>query len=435
MLESVARRRVVQLAGRRPLLRAPLGDWLVGLRWIAVAGMLGTTLIARTLVPGLPLGPILVVLAITASSNFIWLYVRPVDVDSGRIRPMVAQLVGDVVLLSAVLWFTGGIENPFAIFLTFQVALAALLCGGGAAVFIACVAVAMAGALSYAPPMPWESATVSVLHLMRVGRLAAIVGVAAFVGLSGYLWRQRLEALRAESARNERFAVLGRLLGGMAHELNTPLATIVVASDELCAVLREAEPDVAALSTTISQEAKRASNVISLLRGQLRDASLVETIDVSRLLRDAVRSEAAAHKFEGTLRMHVPDGLSAWATPTALRQILGNVVKNAIEAIDNREEGTLDVTARAEGARVIVELCDNGCGITPEQLQHVGEPFLTTKEQSGGTGLGLYVSSLLADRMKAQLHIEGHVEWGTRVTLTLRAGDESLPNSERISDA
>ena len=437
MLESVARRRVVQLAGRRPLLRAPLGDWLVGLRWVAVAGMLATTLIARKLVTGLPLGPILVVLAITASSNFIWLYVRPIARadDPSRIRPMVAQLAADVILLGAVLWFTGGIENPFAIFLTFQVALAALLGGGGAAIFIACLAVAMAGALSFAPAMPWETATVSVLQLMRVGRLAAIVGVAAFVGMSGYLWRQRLEALRAESARNERFAVLGRLLGGMAHELNTPLATIVVASDELCAVLREAEPDVVQLSTTISHEAKRASNVISLLRGQLRDAARVEAIDVSRLLRDAIRSEADAHKFEGTLRMHVPDGLTAMATPTALRQIVGNIVKNAIEAIGDREEGTLDVTARTDRGRVVVELCDNGCGIAPEHLQHVGEPFLTTKEQSGGTGLGLYVSSLLADRMKAQLHIEGHVEWGTRVTLTLRAGDDAVPNSERISDA
>jgi C4-dicarboxylate-specific signal transduction histidine kinase len=172
--------------------------------------------------------------------------------------------------------------------------------------------------------------------------------------------------------------------------------------------------------------------VISLLRGQLRDAARVEVIDVSRLLREAVRSEASAHKFEGTLRMHVPDGLTGWATPTALRQILGNVVKNAIEAIGSREEGTLDVTARADGARVIIELCDNGCGIGPEQLQHVGEPFLTTKEQSGGTGLGLYVSSLLADRRKAQLHIEGHIEWGTRVTLTLRAGEDQTPNSERI---
>lgn len=434
MLELVARRRVVQLAGRRPLLRAAFGDWLVGLRWIAVAGMLGTTLIARKLVPGIQLEPILIVLGIIASSNVLWLTIRPGDTDSARNKRTVAQLASDVILLGGVLWFTGGIENPFSIFLTFQVALAALLCGGGAAVGIALLAVAAAGVISYAPAMPWETATVSVMHLMNVGRLASIVGVAAFVGLSGYLWRQRLESLRAESARNERFTVLGRLLGGMAHELNTPLATIVVASDELVEVLRHTDPDAVALSTTISQQAKRASNVISLLRGQLRDAANVEIVDVSRLLREEAQREARALGFDGTVRMHVPDGLSAWATPTALRHIVSNVVKNAVEAIGAREEGTLDVTARGDGHRVILEVCDNGCGITPEQLQHLGEPFLTTKEKSGGTGLGLYVSALLADRMKAQLHIEGHVQWGTRVTLSLRAADEQVPRSERLSD-
>lgn len=431
MLESVARRRVVQLAGRRPLLRAAFGDWLVGLRWIALSGMLGTTLIARKLVPGIELNPILVVLAITASTNLIWPNLRSGETEPARNKRMIAQLASDVVLLGAVLWFTGGIENPFAIFLTFQVALAALLGGGAAAVAIAMLAVAVAAVLSYAPAMPWETATVSVMHLMRVGRLASIVGVAAFVGLSGYLWRQRLEALRAESARNERFTVLGRLLGGMAHELNTPLATIVVASDELVELLRDGDPDVVGLSTTISQQAKRASNVISLLRGQLRDAANVEAVDVSRLFREAVEQETRSHRFEGTLRMHVPEDLIALATPTALRQIVGNVVKNAVEAIGAREEGTLDITARSDGRRVVLEVCDNGCGISPEHLPHVGEPFLTTKEKSGGTGLGLYTSALLADRMKAQLHIEGHVAWGTRVTLTLRCVDDPVPNSER----
>lgn len=444
MLESAARsterlfadrRRVVWLAGRRPLLGAPLFEGLIGLRWVASIGMLATTLIARRFVPGLALAPILVVLTITASTNLIWLRIPGGDTDELRVRRMVGQLASDVVLLGAVLWFTGGIENPFAIFLTFQVALAALLCGGAAAVGIATLAVAVAAVLSLAPNMPWETATVSVMQLMRIGRLAAIVGVAAFLGVAGYLWRQRLEALRGESARNERFVVLGRLLGGMAHELNTPLATIVVASDELVELGRDADPEIARLSQTVSQEAKRASNVISLLRGQLRDLARAEPTDVSVILRELIDAEARRNEFEGTLRVHVPPGLIAWCIPPALRQIVGNVIKNAVEAIGDRDEGTIDVTARIEGTRVVIEVCDNGCGIRPEDLPHLGEPFLTTKEKSGGTGLGLYVSSLLADRMKAHLQIEGHVDWGTRVILSLRAADGAYQiESRRISD-
>jgi len=445
MLESAARqterlfadrRRVVWLAGRRPLLGAPLFEGLIGLRWVAAIGMLATTMIARRFVPGIALGPIVVILALTASTNLVWLQIRGGDTDEARIKRMVGQLASDVVLLGAVLWFTGGIENPFAIFLTFQVALAALLCGGAAAVGIATLAVAVASALAFAPNMPWETATVSVMQLMRMGRLTAIVGVAAFLGVAGYLWRQRLEALRGESARNERFVVLGRLLGGMAHELNTPLATIVVASDELVELGRDADPEIARLSQTVSQEAKRASNVISLLRGQLRDLAKAEPTDVSAILAELIDHEAKVNRFEGTVRVHLPPGLIAWCIPAALRQIIGNVIKNAVEAIGDRDEGTIDVTARAEGTRVVIEVCDNGCGIKPEDLPHLGEPFLTTKEKSGGTGLGLYVSSLLADRMRAHMQIEGHVDWGTRVILSLRAADavsQRLP--EPVSDS
>ncbi len=437
------RRRVVWLAGRRPLLGGSLGEWLIGLRWIAVLGMLATTLVARRFVPGLPLAAILSVLAITASSNVVWIWLlqrRPLHAGSAASTSVIAlQIACDVVFLGGVLWLTGGVENPFSIFLTFQVALAALLCGGTTAVAIAALATAVATALSFAPSIPWETAVVPVFQLTRLARLAALVGVATFVGVTAYLSRQRLEAARAVSARNERFAVLGRLMGGMAHELNTPLATIVVASDELVAAGHEAHLDdggeIERLSTTISQEAKRASNVISLLRGQLRDIQLAEPVDVSRLVREVVPREARTHGYTGELVIEVPSGLSAWGIPAALRQILGTVLKNAIEAMEGRSDPKLVVTATSSGARVVIRVDDNGCGIKPEHLPHLGEPFLTTKASTGGTGLGLYVSSLLAEQMRAVLQIEGAHGGGASVTLSLRSDDDSPMSGDRISHA
>lgn len=433
MLESVARRRVVWLAGRRPLLGASLAEWLVGLRWIAIAGMLATTLIARKFVPGIALGPVVVVLASIASLNVLWRYLvarSGADLASSP-RLLAAQLALDVLFLGAVLSRTGGIENPFSIFLTFQVALAALLCGGARGLAVGALAVVVASALTLAPGVPWQTATVPVHKLERIGRLTAIGGVAAFVGISAFLYRQRLESLRAESARNERFVTLGRLLAGMAHELNTPLATIVVASDELVHASRTTkDPEIEHLSVTVSQEAKRASNVISLLRGQIRDARIMETVDIGRLVRDVVKSEVQAASFSGDVHIDAPAHYG-WGIPTALRQILGNIVKNALEAMNERDEGRLDVQVFASGARVAIRVRDNGCGIGAEHLPHLGEPFLTTKASSGGTGLGLYVSSLLAEQMKAVLEIEGGAG-GTSVTLSLRAATE---DPERISHA
>lgn len=440
MLESVAtsasrlrrfaaRRRVVWLAGRRSLIGASLGEWLVWLRWIAVAGMTATTLFARRFVPGIALEPILFVLGSIASMNVLWLYLvqrRPEQASSAKLLAL--QIAVDVGVLGAVLWFTGGVENPFSIFLTFQVALAALLCGGSAGVAIALLAVAVAAGLSWAPPLPWHTATVPERRLERIGQLVALAGVAAFVGVTAYMNRQRLEAMRSESTRNERFVVLGRLLAGMAHELNTPLATIVVASDELVYAGRDSnDPEVERLSTTISQEAKRASNVISLLRGQLRDARIIESIDVGSVVREVVQKEVEAQRFRGQVNLSAPH-MQAWGIPTALRQIVGNVVKNAIEAMQDRGDARLDVRCDNLGARIVVRVQDNGCGIRAEHLPHVGEPFLTTKESSGGTGLGLYVSSLLAEQMKAVLQIEGGEGSGTCVTLSLYGVDEEPPS-------
>ncbi|MBL8714984.1 MAG: HAMP domain-containing histidine kinase [Myxococcales bacterium] len=430
-MQAVARRRTLLLAGRKPLL-ASVGDWLIGLRWFAVFGMLGTTVVARRVLPQLSLTPVLFVLLGIGSLNLLWiLLVR-------RRRPMLApQIAADVVTLGIALFYTGGVDNPFAVFLTFQVAMAAMLCGRTAGLGIALLAAAVAIALSFAPPLPWWSAVVPVAQLQRVGHLCALIGVAAFVGLSAFVWRQRLEGLRTESDRNQRFALLGRLMGGMAHELNTPLATIVVASDELVAAGREAgSAEIEELSRTISQEAKRASNIISLLRGQLRDVTRDEIVDVSRVLEETVPRELAVCGFDGEVSLDVPTGLYAVTIPTGLRQILANVLKNAAEATLGVEAPRIRVEAEVLSRRVVIRVRDNGLGIRPDELHHIGEPFMTTKESTGGTGLGLYVSSLLAEQMQAVLQIAAEEE-GTSVTLSLRAADAegNVAASERMTDA
>lgn len=430
-MQAATRRRTLLLAGRKPLL-ASVGDWLIGLRWFAVFGMLATTLVARRVMPALALAPVLLVLLGIGSLNLLWI------VLVRRRRPMLApQIAADVVTLGIALFYTGGVDNPFAVFLTFQVAMAAMLCGRTAALAIALLAVGVALGLSAAPPLPWWSAVVPVTQLQRLGQLCALIGVAAFVGFSAFVWRQRLEGLRTEGERNQRFALLGRLMGGMAHELNTPLATIVVASDELVAAGREAgSTEIEDLSRTISQEAKRASNIISLLRGQLREVTRDEILDVSRFLQETVPRELALHGFDGELALDVPQGLYAATIPTGLRQILANVLKNAAEATAGVAAPRIRVEAEVLSRRVVIRVRDNGLGIRPEALQHIGEPFVTTKEATGGTGLGLYVSSLLAEQMLAVLQIAAEEE-GTLVTLSLRAADAegNVASSERISEA
>jgi two-component system, sensor histidine kinase RegB len=416
MLDAVHEaRRVVWLAGRQPLLGSNAAEWLIGLRWVAVFGMAGTIVVAQQLVPGLRVTPQLAIVASLALLNLGWTIGPP------RLRPAVSlQLAVDLVVLTAVLWFAGGMGNPFAIFLTFQVALAGLLCGGTPSVAIALLAVASAIALFFAPALPWETAVIPIDLAHKLGSLGALIGLAVFVGVASYVYRRWFDAVRLQRDRNERFAVLGRVAGGMAHEINTPLATILVAAEELVEVGRSADGDeIERLSRTIAQEARRASDVIALLRGQVR-ARLAERLDLSALVAEIVPHELDALHFDGQRLVDVTPGITAWGAGAAIRTILGNVLKNAVEATEGQTIRQIAVSVDRRGDRVVLAVTDNGCGIRTDALQHVGEPFNTTKESRGGTGLGLYVSSLLAEHMGASLGVEGGDGAATCVTLSLR---------------
>ena len=96
-----------------------------------------------------------------------------------------AQLAVDVVTLSAMLWFSGGIANPFAGFLTFQIALAGVLTRGSTTAAIAALVIACSDLLFFAPSLPWSSAVVSPDALRQLAYLACVTGLGAFMGFFG----------------------------------------------------------------------------------------------------------------------------------------------------------------------------------------------------------------------------------------------------------
>jgi two-component system sensor histidine kinase RegB len=410
-------RRAVLLAGR-PLLRPEGADsWLVNLRWTAIVGMLATTLVAKEYVPGLWLTPLLTTLAVVVISNVLWWAIlRRRSPDA---RPLIVeQTLGDMLTLAVMLWFSGGIGNPFAVFLTFQIALAGMLSDGRSSAWMALLALGLASILFFAPPLPLDPNAVDVDWLLRTGHLAALAGLGGFVGLSAYAYGARVSELRQESGRNEQLAMLGRLAGGMAHELNTPLATILLASNELVAMGGErAAPEFAGLVTTLAQEARRASDLIEILRGRVRSDHRLERIEVRSVLKPIVEAELCRLRFEGAHSFSLREGVHAWVLRSALQQIVTNVLTNAVQASRGVEHPRIDIACIDLEEQVDIMFTDNGPGIDPDLLPRLGEPFLTTKANEGGTGLGLYVCSVLAKSMAAELRIESQQDERTRVTL------------------
>jgi len=418
----------VQLGGRlmSPLSwAAPPDRWLIRLRWLAITGMLLTTLVAEWLVPGLRHRPLLTLLGIIAASNLAWLALVLKMREPGDTVPW--QLAVDVLFLGAVLWFSGGLDNPFAGFLSFQIVLAGLLASRKTTVLIAGLVVIVAGLLWTAPALPLETAWLGAWVVRALAGFLAVAALGLVTGAFVVVFLHRLEVLRERSARAEQLAGLGRIVAALCHELNTPLGTILIAAKDLAAIGVEINnPEVDGLAQTVVDQARRASDIIGLLRGQVRPGTQLETMDLGEFLTQYAQSELRRLGFGGALTADLPTGLHAQVFRAALCQIFTNLLTNAVDALGDQPNAKLTLTATHVDRTIQIVLADNGPGIDPSLGGRIGEPFQSTKAHLQGTGLGLFVSTLLCERMDGSLALESQPGRGTQVTVSLRAMRPSL---------
>ena len=395
--------------------------WLIQLRWLALVGMTATVVVARVLVPAMALTPLLLVLAAIFLVNVSWMVAVRWAPRDGAARWVAPQITLDAVLLGALLWWSGGLHNPFAVFLAFQIVLAGFLCASRTAVRIALVAAAMVALLCWAPSLPLDSAPLGRERIEVLGGLGALASLIWFLGFFAGVYTKRIDDLRRASARNEKLAMLGRLVGGMSHELSTPLATILLGSNELVDMIRSGDAEAVTMAQTIAAEAHRASDIIGLLRGHIRPDQRAIHMNLCELVPAYAAKELDRLGFKGERVFIAPEPVLATVLEVGLRQVLTNLLSNAVQATspEGHAARRLEIAVIARGKWIEVSVTDDGPGFSAEIVERLGEPFHTTKEDQGGMGLGLYVSSVIAKRMNAVLRIEDAVEGGARVTLLL----------------
>jgi two-component system sensor histidine kinase RegB len=383
--------------------------------------MTATVVVARLLVPAIALTPLLLVLSGILLVNVGWMVALRWAPPDGAPRWVSAQITLDAVLLGALLWWSGGLHNPFAVFLAFQIVLAGFLCASRTAVRIALVAVAMVAVLCWAPSLPLDSAPLGRERIEVLGGLGSLASLIWFLGFVSVVYTRRLDELRREGARNEKLAMLGRLVGGMSHELSTPLATILLGSNELVDMIRDGDPEAPTMAQTIAKEARRASDIVGLLRGHIRPDQRATRVDLCELVPAYAEKELDRLGFTGERVFLGPEPVVATVLEVGLCQVLTNLLSNAVQATspEGHVARRLEIAVTARPKWIEVSVTDDGPGFSAEILERLGEPFHTTKEDQGGMGLGLYVSSVLAKRMNATLRIENAEEGGARVTLLL----------------
>lgn len=392
--------------------------WLISLRWAAIVGMTATTFTAKLLVPALETFPIFTLLAALALLNGIFTLVVGRVLRHER-RLVATQIAFDVLALGAILWVSGGTGNPFAAFLVFQIALAGVLCGGRPTLGIAALTLVIAALVSFAEPLPLASAALGKERIHHLGSFVAVASLSLFLGLFVFVHARRLDELRQRAVRNEKLAMLGRVVGGMSHELSTPLATILLAGRELSEITRDGPSEAAELAKMIAGEAQRASDIIGLVRGYIRPDQRREEIELGKFVSDLATRELKRLEFRGKLEIHAPDPVRLTVLSAGLLQVVLNVLTNATEAMVGKDRPRIWVSVREkpEFAEIIVE--DNGPGFRTDMIARLGEPFQTTKDKQGGMGLGLYVSSVLLDRMNGVLCVSNAENGGARVIIRL----------------
>lgn len=253
---------------------------------------------------------------------------------------------------------------------------------------------------------------------------------------------EQLMQSRERLIEAERLAALGRLVAGIAHEINTPIGIGVTASSHLTDKLRELSTQIDANTLTRRQltefaETFREGNEI-ILGNLQRAATLVRSF--KQVAADQSHHErrrfALAEYIDGILlslrpalkhsphivEVDCPRDLEMDSYPGALSQILTNLITNSLRyAFEPGQVGRLHIAAEASGDNEIrLVYADDGRGIPQDDIKRVFEPFFTTGRHIGGTGLGLHiVHNLVHNTLHGELHCDSPPGGGTRFEFIL----------------
>lgn len=230
--------------------------------------------------------------------------------------------------------------------------------------------------------------------------------------------------LKESVERAERLATIGKFAAGLAHEVRNPLASICTSVDILKESLDPPEP-LQRLMNNVVRESERLDRLISEFLNYARPREFTrKEDDLSQLVLgviDLFRTEATARGCE--VDCQVEPNLLASFDADRLKQVLWNLLRNALEAVEPGE-GRISVVLRTREGWAQLGVGDNGRGVAPDQQKRIFDPFFTTKER--GTGLGLPISHSIVEAHGGRMLIASQPGRGTEMTVLLPLQAEGL---------
>ena len=289
---------------------------------------------------------------------------------------------------------------------------------------------ARSGEIQLVDPETGEQLAVSVTAtevLDELGQTSTVVSVLHDLTQIRELERKTVEQQLSES---EKMAAVGRLAATVAHEINNPLEAIQNALYLVVSSTPKDDPNYRFLEIA-DKETQRVSGIIQQMLGFYRPSPIAAASDLNEVIQGAIallerqlRQHGVAVRYDATEEL--PPVL---APGDQLRQVFLNLFLNAQEAMP--DGGTLSIATRLSrgtdtefvaGSYAVVQVRDTGTGIAEEHLAHVFEPFYSTKRDSKGTGLGLWVSQGIIQNHGGSMRVSSRSGRGTTFTITLPVG-------------
>src|ERR1700712_236840 len=395
-------------------------DTILRLRWLAALGQLAAIfIVAQGLEFDVPVIPCVAIIIVSAVLNLV---LQMVFNPMQRLEPAYAAalLALNIVELAGLLFFTGGLQNPFSFLFLAPVLISATALPIRLTIALGVLAVACASALVFFHlPLPWDGDDPRVLPPIYL--FGVWLSILLAIGVTSlYAFRVTQEARKLSDAlaatelvltREQHLTQIDGLAAAAAHELGTPLSTIFLIAREL-EKSTQADGPLAADLKTLREQAQRCRDILGKITQLSSTGAPFDRMPVSTLVEETV----APHRDFG-VAIKVRIAVAGASEPVGMRNPailygVGNILENAVDFARQ----TVEVNAWWNNETVEIEISDDGPGIAPDMLKRIGEPYLSRRRSAdeaqgehSGLGLGVFIARTLLERAGAKVSFTNRI--------------------------
>lgn len=242
--------------------------------------------------------------------------------------------------------------------------------------------------------------------------------------VSGFVWHDQDAQMVSEIEKNlethSRMTSLGQVAATIAHEINTPLTSIMFRVEYLLNQTKqtpEAQTQLKQIVSTVQKISKITEGVKQVARDGAEDP--FESVNLQSLIQDVYslcENKTLRHKVK--LTSEIDYNGKIYGRQVQLTQVLVNLINNSVDAIKDQTSPWIKIKISSQNSQVIIKVQDSGLGIKPEVAAKIFKPFFSTKPQGEGTGLGLGLSKKIVEQHKGTLVVDT-TEMNTTFVLTM----------------